>query len=77
MIETREQAQAAVKEIQSLTGWSINKIGRDSDIEPSSLKRIMDGDTKSPTKWTRLALWKTLKKVRNMPKVPPAPKEGL
>lgn len=56
MIETTKQAQNAVVEIASLTGWNDAEIARRTGVNRSTISRIRSGNMKFPGYDTRLAL---------------------
>jgi transcriptional regulator with XRE-family HTH domain len=67
MIETKKEAQAAVVEIQELTGWSLSGTARKADLSIPVITRLMN-DESMPTMETRFKLDKLLKRMRKRDK---------
>lgn len=63
MIETRQETQAAINEIQTLTGWSLSEIARKADLSIPAVTRLVKGQTR-PAMETRHKLNKLLMRMR-------------
>lgn len=63
MIETKQETQAAITEIQTLTGWSLSEVARKADLSIPAVTRLVNGQSR-PSMETRHKLDKLLRRMR-------------
>ena len=68
IVETLKQAQEAIAEIKTLTGWTLTRISRKVGVSRICIVNLVEGRTKDPNDDTLKKLGAELERVRDIHK---------